>query len=119
MSLTYAQEKAYKLLGILATSQESLIDRIESAYEPSYRSLADEAERGTSGLHSGLNADIVRLNERMTAEPAVQGKGSVRATLDTLSGLELVSIADELVHIAIATLQVEGDGSWRLRRSDE
>ena len=108
MSLNYAQEKAYKTLQILGSSEGNLRHRLESAIIPSFMNLADETEAHTSGLHGELEAEITALFQQMTRD------WSIPETLDDLDEDGLARVAEQMVSLCIETMQTTGEGAWFL-----
>jgi len=114
VSLDYAQEKAYKVLMSLGSSDGDLRDRLAAAIMPSFTSLVDEAERGTAEISSGLATDLIQLYERLSAVPPAGDEGSIQATLDSFDDLERERVAEQMVGLCIETLQTQGDGAFML-----
>lgn len=108
MSLNYAQEKAYKSLQILGSSEGSLRERLESAIVPNFMNLADEAAGHTSGLHEELEAEITELFQQMTRD------WSIPETLDNLDEVGLVRVAEQMVSLCTEALQATGEGAFVL-----
>ncbi|HWD55190.1 MAG TPA: hypothetical protein VG346_08705 [Acidimicrobiales bacterium] len=115
MSLGYAQEKAYKILHSLGSSEGILRERIFAAIVPSLISLADECDRHTSGLHENLEAEIVALYVvRLNNQRAAGDEGTIDATLTSFDAAELEEVAERMVSLCIEVMQQQGDGAFML-----
>lgn len=100
----YAFEKLSATVLILAEGRDRINDRLLNAY------LSQGNRMGTidGGPNDpGLGADMARLHERLTSQPAVGDEGTIAATIATLSEEDASKVAAELVQLLWRVVSVQ------------
>ncbi|MEA5617900.1 hypothetical protein VB711_08620 [Cronbergia sp. UHCC 0137] len=92
MSLNYTREKLYSAVEILASSNESIQDRLHSAYINALIRLHEPND-----FPEELREEFNEINKRLTEIQATSNEGSVQATTTKMSEEEAGNVAEKIV----------------------
>ena len=94
MSLSYAYEKLMVAVDVLATSPQSIQDRIEDAFISGFSRINPNED-----LPEKLRADFQQLQNQVTRVPATGDEGTLRATMRVVTDEEATEIAEKILHL--------------------